>query len=49
MKEDNVLIQASVNYTIKANSKEEAIDKALEYWDEYIPYIEASEVDENDE
>lgn len=49
MKEYNVLIEASVSYTIKANSKEEAIDKALEYWDGYIPYTEVSEADENDE
>lgn len=46
MKEYEVLIQAETLYTIKANSEEEAIEKALEYWDSYEPTIEISEVNE---
>jgi hypothetical protein len=44
MKEYEVSISADAFYTIKANSEEEAAEKALEYWDSYEPTVEVSEV-----
>ena len=49
MKKFEVWISAETLYTIEAENETEAIDKAFEYWENYEPYYEAHEIEEDDE
>ena len=49
MKKYEILIQAETIYTVEANNSDEALDKALEYWEQYEPYYEINEIDESEE
>lgn len=48
MKKFGVLVQAETYYEIEAETEEKAEEIALEYFDSYEPFIEITEVEEDD-